>query len=80
MAVKYSKWLLNVPSAPILRPSKIWTFGLKKYHLATLLHTRKGKKSDFFPPQNGLLHFNLKSFGKRAKVGGGRDRRAAAAR
>jgi hypothetical protein len=41
----YSKWALNIPPLSILRPTKIsqiGIFGLKIYHLATLVPVGHG--------------------------------------
>jgi hypothetical protein len=47
MAEKYSKWLSNIPTFSIPRPSKIypyWDFGLKINHLATLAQLTEDNK------------------------------------
>jgi hypothetical protein len=44
MAVKYTKWTQNIPTLQLQDPpkfTKIWIFGLKIYHLATLLETQR---------------------------------------
>jgi hypothetical protein len=40
--VKWTKRLQNIPTSFIARPSKIWIFGLKTNHLATLFDTCSG--------------------------------------